>query len=118
MHRDVVIRRLLRTALAVLLAAPTLHHARAAAAPSVGVAPRDEVFAAGAAHRGPKLEAPTPKLRTARTSGPDLHPPAFLFAAAAPLPRGEAGAARLHLSRVPVPRSAKRPAYDATGPPC
>jgi hypothetical protein len=109
-------RRLLRAALALLLAAPALHHPHAAA-PHAGVRPRDEVYAAAASHRGPLAQAPTPKRGAHPAPGPGLHPPAFIPAFAASLPRGEAGGTHLRPSPIPVPRSAKRPPYYATAPP-
>ncbi|HSU16146.1 hypothetical protein [Longimicrobium sp.] len=111
-------RRLLRAALALLLAAPALHHPHsAAAAQHAGVRPRDEVYAAAASHRGTLAQAPVPKRGAQPASGPDLHPPAFIPASATLLPRAEAGGTHLRPSRIPVPRSAKRPAYYATAPP-
>jgi hypothetical protein len=110
-------RRLLRAVLALLLAAPALHHPYAAAASHAGVRARDEVYAAAASHRGPLAQAPALKRGAQPGGGPGLHPPAFIPAFATPLARGEAGAARLRPSPVPVPRSAKRPAYFATAPP-
>lgn len=110
-------RRLLRAVLALLLVASALHLPPAAAAPHAGVRPRDEVFAAAAAHRGPRVQAPAPKRGAHPARGPDLHPHAFAPALATSLPRGEAGGTRLRPSPVPVPRSAKRPAYYATAPP-
>ena len=111
-------RRLLRAALALLLAAPALHHPHAAAATShAGVRPRDEVYAAAVSHRGPLAQAPTLKRGARPVLGPDLNPPAFIPAFATSLPGGEAGGTHLRPSPVPVPRSAKRPPYYATAPP-
>lgn len=109
--------RLLRAALALLLAAPAVHHPRSAAASHAGVRPRDEVYAAAASHHGALDPAPVLKRGAQPNSGPGLHPPAFVPASAASLPRGEAGEARLRPSPLPVPRSAKRPGYYATAPP-
>jgi hypothetical protein len=111
-------RRLLRAALALLLAAPALHHPHSAAAAShAGVRPRDEVYAAAAPHRGPLAQAPALKRGAQPASGANLHPPAFIPAFATPLPRGAAGGTHLRPSPIPVPRSAKRPGYYATAPP-
>lgn len=110
-------RRLLRAALAVLLAAPALLHPHPAAAAShAGVRAREEVYAAAASHRDPLAHAPVLK-RGAQPTGASLHPPAITPAFATSLPRGEARVAHLRPSPVPVPRSAKRPPYYATAPP-
>jgi hypothetical protein len=112
-------RRLLRAALALLLAAPTLHHPHVATAAShAGVRARDDVYAAAALHRAASVQAPAPKPGAQPRSGPDCHPPAFIAVVAALVPRADAGGAQLRPSAAPVPRSAKRPDYYATAPPC
>lgn len=111
-------RRLLRAALALLLALPALHQPHSASAASQsGVRARDEVFAAAVPHRGPLSQASALKGGARPASGTDFHPPAFIPVFATPLPRGEAGGTSLRPSPVPVPRSAKRPGYYATAPP-
>ncbi|HEX8244651.1 MAG TPA: hypothetical protein VF541_14190 [Longimicrobium sp.] len=110
-------KTLLRAALALLLAAPALHHPRPAAAPSPASArPRDERFATVAPHRAPAAAAPAPK----RVRPPSTHgaaPLAFIPAAGPALARRAAPASGVRALRVPLPRRVNRPAYYATAPP-
>ena len=111
-------KTLLRAALALLLAAPALHHPqRPAAGPSpVTAGPRDERFAAAAPHRAAGIAAPAPKrVRPPSTHGPS--PLAFIPAAGPRAAHVHAPRSGVRASRVPVPRRTDRPAYYATAPP-